>query len=67
MTSNPWHAIVLAGGRASRLGGIDKTALRFEGMSLLEHALDAVADASEHRRRRARKSCAHCCRTVSRS
>ena len=42
MTSDPWHAIVLAGGRASRLGGIDKTALRFEGMSLLEHALDGV-------------------------
>ena len=46
MTSNPWHAIVLAGGRASRLGGIDKTALRFEGMSLLEHALEAVAGAA---------------------
>ena len=46
MTSNPWHAIVLAGGRASRLGGIDKTALRFDGMSLLEHALEGVAGAT---------------------
>ena len=45
MTPTPWHAIVLAGGRASRLGGIDKTALRFDGMSLLEHALDGVAGA----------------------
>ena len=43
MTSTPWHAIVLAGDRASRLGGIDKTALRFEGMSLLERALASVA------------------------
>jgi molybdopterin-guanine dinucleotide biosynthesis protein A len=45
MTTTEWHAIVLAGGRAIRLGGIDKTALRFEGMSLLEHALAAVAGA----------------------
>jgi molybdopterin-guanine dinucleotide biosynthesis protein A len=40
-----WDAIVLAGGRSSRLGGVDKTALRFEGMSLLDHALAAVAGA----------------------
>ena len=45
MTSTPWHAIVLAGGRASRLGGIDKTALYFDGMSLLDHALASVAGA----------------------
>lgn len=45
MIQTPWNAIVLAGGRASRLGGIDKTALRFEGMSLLEHALVAVSGA----------------------
>ena len=45
MTTTAWYAIVLAGGRASRLGGIDKTALRFEGMSLLAHALASVAGA----------------------
>lgn len=45
MTSTPWHAIVLAGGRASRLGGIDKTALHFDGTSLLDHALASVAGA----------------------
>ena len=45
MTPSPWHAIVLAGGRARRLGGIDKTALHFEGMSLLDHALAGVAGA----------------------
>ncbi len=35
-------AIVLAGGRAARLGGIDKPALRLDGRSLLERAVDAV-------------------------
>lgn len=48
MTEQPasWNAIVLAGGRASRLGGIDKTALEYEGMTLLDHALGAVAGAA---------------------
>ena len=41
-----WNAIVLAGGRSSRLGGIDKTALEFEGLSLLDHALVSVAGAA---------------------
>jgi len=42
-TTGPrWDAIVVAGGRASRLGGIDKTALVFEGRSLLQCALDSV-------------------------
>lgn len=40
-----WDAVVLAGGRASRLGGIDKTALVFDGMQLLERALAAVSGA----------------------
>lgn len=41
----PWDAIVVAGGRSSRLGGIDKVALLFEGESLVERALRAVAGA----------------------
>jgi molybdopterin-guanine dinucleotide biosynthesis protein A len=41
-----WNAIVLAGGRASRLGGIDKTALRYRGRTLLEHALASTAGAA---------------------
>lgn len=45
MTRTPEHAIVLAGGRGSRLGGLDKTALRFDGRSLLDHALASVAGA----------------------
>lgn len=36
-------AIVLAGGRGSRLGGVDKAALELEGASLLDRALRAVA------------------------
>lgn len=36
-------AIVLAGGRGSRLGGADKSALTFDGVSLLERAVAALA------------------------
>lgn len=35
-------AIILAGGRGSRLGGIDKAALTLDGKTLLDRALDAV-------------------------
>lgn len=37
-------AIVLAGGRASRLGGVAKPQLEVGGASLLDHALAAVSD-----------------------
>jgi len=40
-------AIVLAGGQGSRLGGVDKASIEVDGRPLLEHALDAVVDASE--------------------
>jgi molybdopterin-guanine dinucleotide biosynthesis protein A len=40
-------AVVLAGGRAARLGGADKASIELHGRTLLEHALDAVIDASE--------------------
>jgi molybdopterin-guanine dinucleotide biosynthesis protein A len=40
-----FDAIVLAGGRGLRLGGIDKGALEIEGTTLLERALAAVAGA----------------------
>ncbi|MFC7340389.1 molybdenum cofactor guanylyltransferase [Saccharopolyspora griseoalba] len=39
-------AVVLAGGRARRLGGVDKVLLPVEGRSLLERTLDAVAEAA---------------------
>ena len=45
MTPPVFDAIVLAGGRGSRLGGVDKSALVHRGSTLLEHALAAVADA----------------------
>lgn len=41
-----FDAIVLSGGRASRLGGIDKTALEIDGRSLLDLVVDATAGAS---------------------
>ncbi|MBB5158142.1 molybdenum cofactor guanylyltransferase [Saccharopolyspora phatthalungensis] len=38
-------AVVLAGGRARRLGGVDKILLPIGGRSLLDRTLDAAADA----------------------
>lgn len=38
--------MILAGGRATRLGGVPKPALRYDGASLLSHALDAARGAS---------------------
>lgn len=35
-------AVVLAGGRGSRMGGTDKAALTVDGVTLLDRALDAV-------------------------
>ncbi len=40
-----YDAVVLAGGGSRRMGGGDKTALPVGGVSLLDRALDAVADA----------------------
>lgn len=40
-------AIIIAGGRATRLGGIDKTALMFNGRTLLQCSLDAVREAKQ--------------------
>lgn len=40
-----FDALILAGGRASRLGGIDKTALVAKGSTLLERAVQATAGA----------------------
>ena len=43
--TGPAAAIVLAGGRAARLGGLDKGALEIGGRTLLARVLDAVATA----------------------
>jgi molybdopterin-guanine dinucleotide biosynthesis protein A len=39
-------AVVLAGGRSRRLGGVDKVALRVGGRTLLDRTLEAVAGAA---------------------
>lgn len=43
----PLGAVVLAGGTAVRLGGVDKASLEWRGRNLLDYALDAVVDAAE--------------------
>lgn len=40
-----FDAVLLAGGRASRLGGSDKTAFTVSGSTLLERAVEAAQDA----------------------
>jgi molybdopterin-guanine dinucleotide biosynthesis protein A len=46
--SAPYDAIVLAGGAARRLGGVDKPALLLDGRTLLDHVLDSCPDAQRH-------------------
>ena len=43
----PFAAVVLAGGTGARLDGADKASVEVRGRTLLEHALTAVADATE--------------------
>lgn len=42
-----FSAVVLAGGTAVRMGGIDKARIEFEGRSLLARAIEACIDADE--------------------
>ncbi|MFI6336067.1 NTP transferase domain-containing protein [Streptomyces sp. NPDC050535] len=42
----PYDAVVLAGGAARRLGGVDKPAVRVGGRALLDRVLTACADAA---------------------
>lgn len=46
MTAYAYDAVVLAGGAAKRLGGMDKPGLRVGGRSLLDRVLGACADAA---------------------
>lgn len=43
----PFCAVILAGGTAARLDGVDKASVEIGGRTLLAHALDAVVDAAE--------------------
>jgi len=47
MPGTPYSAIILSGGRAARLGGVDKTDLAVAGTTLLARVLAAVADAEK--------------------
>lgn len=42
-----FNAVVLAGGTAARLDGVDKASVEYDGRTLLTWALDAVIDAGE--------------------
>ncbi|TKA11534.1 NTP transferase domain-containing protein [Actinacidiphila oryziradicis] len=46
MTSEPYDAVVLAGGAAKRLGGADKPGLPVAGRAMVERVLDACAGAA---------------------
>ncbi|WP_084620707.1 NTP transferase domain-containing protein [Agromyces italicus] len=46
-TNTPQAAIVLAGGRASRLGGADKASVEVDGRALVDHVLAAVEGCGE--------------------
>lgn len=46
MTTPVYHAVVVAGGRSSRLGGRPKARLRHHGRSLVQLTVDAVATAA---------------------
>jgi molybdopterin-guanine dinucleotide biosynthesis protein A len=49
MSNDPTLAVaILAGGRARRFGGIDKSALPLAGRSILDRLLDAVRPVSPH-------------------
>ncbi|MCW2796219.1 NTP transferase domain-containing protein [Nocardioides sp.] len=47
MELDPFCAVILAGGTAARLDGVDKASVEVAGRTLLMHALDAVIDATE--------------------
>jgi molybdopterin-guanine dinucleotide biosynthesis protein A len=46
-SATAFGAIVLTGGGAARLGGADKAGIELGGRTLLEHALEALVDATE--------------------
>ncbi|MGI9157050.1 MAG: molybdenum cofactor guanylyltransferase [Marmoricola sp.] len=46
-TNPQWAGVVLAGGGAVRMDGIDKSAVEIAGRTLLEHALAALGDLPE--------------------
>ena len=47
LTAAGFCGVVLAGGTAARMDGVDKSSVELHGRSLLEHAVDAFLDADE--------------------
>ena len=47
LSAGGFAGVVLAGGTAARMDGIDKAAIELHGRTLLELALDAFLDADE--------------------
>ncbi len=47
LTASGFCGVVLAGGTAARMDGVDKSSVELHGRSLLEHAVDAFLDADE--------------------
>lgn len=47
LTASGFCAVILAGGTAARMDGIDKASVEHAGRTLLEYSLDAVLDADE--------------------
>jgi molybdopterin-guanine dinucleotide biosynthesis protein A len=47
LTAGGFCGVVLAGGTAARMDGVDKASVELEGRTLLEHAVDAFLDADE--------------------
>ena len=47
LTTAGFSGVVLAGGTAARMGGIDKASVELDGRTLLAHAIDAFLDADE--------------------
>jgi molybdopterin-guanine dinucleotide biosynthesis protein A len=47
MSSQALGAVILAGGTAARMGGVDKASIELHGRTLLAWTLDAVIDAGE--------------------
>ena len=47
LTAGGFCGVVLAGGTAARMDGIDKASVELAGRTLLEYAVDAFLDADE--------------------
>src|SRR5690349_14435133 len=43
MTAHEVSALILAGGRATRMGGVDKTAIEIEGVTIFERQRQVLA------------------------